>query len=256
MNGSAAPLPAVPSAVPEILKLLADETRWRLVAALRRSDYQVGELVALLQLPQNLVSYHLGMLRQAGLVEMRRSDADARTIYYALELAGVQAGVQQIGASLQLPLAAPSPALPPLTVVFLCSANSARSQIAEAWLRALSGGQLTVRSAGMEPAQLHPLTVQVMAEVGVDIGYQQAKSLATLGALEPDVTVTVCDRAREQCRDTLAAPTRLHWSVVDPLRVTDAAADQLPVFRRVRDHLRLRVEALLALLPTLTADQR
>ena len=250
MNGSAAPLNSPPGSALDILKLLADDTRWRLLSALRRSDYQVGELVGLLNLPQNLVSYHLGILRQAGLVYMRRSDADARAIYYSLELPMLQSGFQQIGSSLQLALDSP-PSLPPLTVVFLCTANSARSQIAEAWLRYLSGGQISVRSAGTEPYQLHPLTIQVMAEVGVDIGYQQAKNISALAGLHPDVTVTVCDLAREHCSDTLDAPNRLHWSVVDPLSVKGDSAAQLQTFRNVRDHLRLRVEALLALLPTL-----
>lgn len=245
----------VPNSVPlsalDTLKLLADDTRWRLISALRRSDYQVGELVGLLKLPQNLVSYHLGILRQAGLVYMRRSDADARAIYYSLELVALQHGYQQIGTSMQLVASPPPSALPPLTVVFLCTANSARSQIAEAWLRYLSGGRVPVRSAGTDPSTLHPLTVQVMAESGVDIGYQQAKDISALGGIVPDVTVTVCDLAREQCDDGLDALNRLHWSVIDPLHVKGDTDAQIQAFRNVRDHLRLRVEALLALLPTL-----
>lgn len=256
MNTRVAPLNAGPLSPLEILKLLADDTRWRLLAALRRSDYQVGELVALLKLPQNLVSYHLGILRQAGLVGMRRSDADARAVYYTLELAALERGYQQIGSSLQL---APEPApvaSVPLTVVFLCTANSARSQMAEAWLRYLSNGYVPVCSAGTEAQTLHPLTVQVMAEVGVDIGYQQAKDVSALAGIVPDVLVTVCDLAREQCSATLDAPNRLHWSEADPLQAKGDAAAELESFRTVRDHLRQRVEALLVLLPALAAQPR
>lgn len=250
MNNHVALPNATPLSTLDLLKLLADDTRWRLLETLRRSDYQVGELVALLKLPQNLVSYHLGILRQAGLVAMRRSDADARAAYYTLELAALLHGYQQIGSSLQL---APAPAtVAPLTVVFLCTANSARSQMAEAWLRYLSGGHVPVRSAGTEPRGLHPLTVQVMAEVGVDVGYQQAKDIAALAGVVPDVLVTVCDLAREHCGATLSARHRLHWSEVDPLQAHDDAA-QLELFRSVRDHLRRRVEALLVLLPTFAA---
>lgn len=253
MSTRVAPPNATPLSAVDVLKLLADDTRWRLLLALRRSDYQVGELVALLKLPQNLVSYHLGILRQAGFVGMRRSDADARAVYYMLDLVVLLRGYQQLGSSLQLmPEPAPTTVVP-LTVVFLCTANSARSQMAEAWLRSLSGGHVPVRSAGTEPQTLHPLTMQVMAEVGVDIGYQQAKDVSALVGIVPDVLVTVCDLAREQCVNTLEARTRLHWSEVDPLQAQGDAAAQLESFRRVRDHLRRRVEALLVLLPTLAA---
>ncbi len=236
-----------------MLKLLADDTRWRLILALRRSDYQVGELVDLLGLSQNLISYHLGVLRQAGLVQMHRSDADARVSYYGLDVAALQQIYRQLGMGLQLPGMWPLDALPALTVLFLCTANSARSQMAEAWLRLLSGGRLTVRSAGTQPHALHPLAQQVMAELGVDIGYQQAKGFDALGDLRPDVVITVCDLAREQCPHWPSVATLLHWSIPDPVLVQGSTATQLEAFRTARDQLRLRVEALLALLPELSA---
>jgi ArsR family transcriptional regulator len=233
-----------------ILKLLADDTRWRLIKELRRSDRQAGELVAQLQLPQNLVSYHLGLLRDAGLVQIRRSDADARAVYYHLDVTALQAGFQQIDADIQLsetPLYRPALQA---TVVFLCTGNSARSQMAEGWLRHLSSGGVSVRSAGTQPRSLHPLAVQVMAEAGIDIGYQHAKGLDTLAGVEPDVVVTVCDLAREQCPDWPRDPWQLHWSVPDPVRVHGSPEMQAQVFRATRDDLRQRVEGLLALLPT------
>src|SRR5688572_22114156 len=94
--------PTEPLSALQLLKLLADDTRWRLINELRRSDRQAGELVAELQLSQNLVSYHLGLLREAGLVQIRRSDADARAVYYHLDVAAVQTGLQQIDADIQL----------------------------------------------------------------------------------------------------------------------------------------------------------
>ena len=236
----------------EVLKLLADETRWHLVGALRRSDYQVGELVALLKQPQNLVSYHLGVLRQAGLVQIHRSDADARAVYYALDLAALQTSYRQVGASLQLPLDVPVQPLPPVTVLFLCTGNSARSQMAEGWLRHLSGGRVAARSAGTAPQTLHPLAIEVMAEAGVDVGSQHAKGLDALEGRRPDIVVTVCDRAREQCGTLLHTPTHLHWSIADPVRAGSSLEMQVAAFRHAREQLRLRVGALLVLLPTLT----
>ncbi|GAB4201799.1 MAG: metalloregulator ArsR/SmtB family transcription factor [Roseiflexaceae bacterium] len=233
----------------EVLKILADETRWALINELRVSDRQVGELVERLKLPQSLVSYHLGLLRQAGLVQARRSETDARILYYALSLPALDRVYRQIGAGLHLP-ADGLASMPPLLVVFVCTANSARSQMAEGWLRHLSGGQLRVRSAGTEPARLNPLAVLVMAEVGVDIGYHYAKSLDALDNERADLAVTVCDRARESCPIEPIAPVQLHWSIPDPAR-PQGQGEQLEAFRIARDELRARVDGLLAVLPML-----
>ena len=234
------------SDLPESLKLLADETRWRILMLLRRGDYQVSELITLLQLPQNLVSYHLSLLRQSGLVQVHRSDADGRAFYYGLDLAILRAAYTELGGLLQLPVDQPSTALTPRTVVFLCTANSARSQIAEAWLRYLSAGRLMVRSAGTNPRPIHPLTHQVMAEVGIDTGYQTAKGLDALQAVQPDLIVTVCDIAREVCARWGNEVPQIHWSIPDPL--TAPPTDQVAAFRTVRDTLRLRAAGLLPLL--------
>ena len=229
------------------LKLLADETRWRLLQLLRQSDYLVTELVERTGLAQNLVSYHLNSLRQAGLVQVHRSDADARASYYGVSLAGLVALHRQFGADLVIPDPAPASLLPPATVIVLCRANSARSQIAEGWLRTLSNGRLLVRSAGTHPASLHPLGVQVMAEEGIDIGHQRSKHVDELTELTPTVVLTVCDIAREECAVWLRATTQIHWSIPDPVGVQDDA-ERLRAFREVRDELRLRAQGLLALL--------
>jgi protein-tyrosine-phosphatase/DNA-binding MarR family transcriptional regulator len=231
----------------EQLKLLADDTRWRLLQILRQSDCLVTELVERTGLAQNLVSYHLTMLRQAGLVRVHRSDADARASYYGANLAALAALYRRLGADLALPGLVEATTPPPATVIFLCRANSARSQIAEGWLRTLSGGRIVVRSAGTHPASLHPQAVQVMAEAGVDISYQQARHVDALAALTPNVVVTVCDIAREECAVWLQATIRLHWSIPDPAAVRDET-ERLEAFRVVRDELRLRVQGLLPLM--------
>jgi ArsR family transcriptional regulator, arsenate/arsenite/antimonite-responsive transcriptional repressor / arsenate reductase (thioredoxin) len=241
---------ATPSTL-ELLKLLADDTRWQLISELRQSDRQVGELVAQLQLPQNLVSYHLGVLRQAGLVHVRRSDADARVTYYGLDIERLQSVHQQIGADLQLPQLTASMEAPSATVIFLCTGNSARSQMAEGWLRHLSGGRVLARSAGVQPRSLHPLAVEVMAEAGIDIGYQRAKSPEALASMRPDVVVTVCDLARERCPEWPGKLAQLHWSIPDPVRVQGDRTTELGAFRTASNELHARVQALLASLPTL-----
>jgi protein-tyrosine-phosphatase len=86
--------------------------------------------------------------------------------------------------------------------------------------------------------RLHPLAVQAMAEVGVNIGYQQAKGLSALSQEHPDIVITVCDRAREACTPCIEAPIQLHWSIPDPARAAQRDSDSIVVFRTVRDQLR------------------
>ncbi|MCS6888093.1 MAG: metalloregulator ArsR/SmtB family transcription factor [Chloroflexus sp.] len=230
------------------LRLLADETRWKLITALRESDRQVAELVAATGLAQNLISYHLHTLRQAGLVNPHRSDADGRVIYYSLNLTALAALLAQIGRELALPEAT-LPPLPPVTVAFLCRANSARSQMAEGWLRALSGGQVRALSAGTQPQPIHPLAISVMAEAGAPIDGQVAKSIETILDQKPHVIVTVCDIAREECPVWPDAARHIHWSIADPAAVTGDDDQRYAAFVAARDELRARVCGLLALLP-------
>jgi ArsR family transcriptional regulator len=237
----------------DALKLLADDTRWRLIRALRHTDRQAGELASMCKLPNNLVSYHLGLLRQAGLIQMHRSDADARVLYYGLDLAALQHAYQQIGAALPLPTPAVT-APTATTVVFLCTHNSARSQMAEGWLRHLSGGVIIARSAGVTPTTLNPVAVQVMAEVGIDIGYQRSKGIESLAAV-PDLVVTVCDVAREQCPVELRNAPFLHWSIADPAREAGDGPIRLDAFRMAREQIRMRVQGLLRSLPEVVAQR-
>ncbi len=236
--------PDTSSTALEILKLLADDTRWSLIGALRHSDRQANELAALCRLPNNLVSYHLGLLRQAGLVKIHRSEADARVLYYGLDLAALEQAYRQIGAALPLPPGATSNLSPARTVVFLCTNNSARSQMAEGWLRFLGGSAVIARSAGTKPTAIHPLAIQTMAEAGVDIGYQRSKGLDSLETT-PDIVVTVCDVAREECPAELQKVPFIHWSIADPARVTGSETERLEVFRNTRELLKVRVQGLL-----------
>jgi ArsR family transcriptional regulator len=230
------------------LRLLADETRWKLITMLRESDRPVNELVAGIGLAQNLVSYHLNVLRQAGFINTHRSDVDKRIVYYSLNLSSFTDLLEQIGYELALPNTLPL-RLPSIKVAFLCRANSARSQMAEAWLRVLSKGQVHAISAGTSPQPVHPLAVAVMKEVGIPIDQQIAKSINAIIDQQPDLIVTVCDIAREECPVWPEAVRHIHWSIADPAAVTGSYEQRYAAFVVARDELRERVRGLLALLP-------
>jgi arsenate reductase len=131
-------------------------------------------------------------------------------------------------------------------VLFLCTHNSARSQMAEAWLRALAGNRYDVASAGTEATTVHPLAARAMAEVGVDLGGHASKRLDRFVGERWDWVITVCDAANEACPVFPGAAHRLHWSFDDPSRATGADEARLAVFRRVRDEMRARLTAWLA----------
>jgi arsenate reductase len=127
-------------------------------------------------------------------------------------------------------------------VLFLCTGNSARSQMAEGYLRQAAGQRYEALSAGIAPKGLHPLAVEAMREIGVDISAQRSKDVREfLGQAMPYV-VTVCDNAREHCPVFPGAYQRLHWSFEDPAAAAGTREEQLTVFRRVRDQIRSAIE--------------
>jgi arsenate reductase (thioredoxin) len=128
-------------------------------------------------------------------------------------------------------------------VLFLCTGNSVRSQMAEAFLRELGGGDFFVKSAGLEPKGLNPLTVQVMAEVGYDLSGQRSKSLDEfLGRQHFHYIITVCDDADRNCpRIWPGVHERLHWSFEDPAAFNGTEAEKLNKFRQVRDQIQAKI---------------
>lgn len=131
-----------------------------------------------------------------------------------------------------------------MRVLFVCTGNSARSQMAEGWLRHLSRGRVEAASAGTQPKGLHPLAVRVMAERGVDISGQRSKPLSDVWGGTFDWAVTVCDRARQGC-PALPGARSLHWDLPDPAEVEGSEEE---AFRGVRDDLAERVRAFLGAL--------
>lgn len=129
-------------------------------------------------------------------------------------------------------------------VLFLCTGNSARSQMAEGWLRHLAGDRFEVFSAGTHPAGLNPGLVETMAEVGIDISYHRSKNASEFLSQPFDYVITVCDRAKESCPVWSGARHLLHWSFDDPAGVADAHKRRL-VFARVRDEIAARIRLFL-----------
>lgn len=202
---------------------LGDPARLAVVDELVLGDRSPSELAAALQVPSNLLAHHLGVLEAAGVIERTRSEADRRRTY-----ARLVPSVPQV--------VWPAPRLAAARVVFVCTHNSARSQLAAAmWSRR---SRLPVASAGTHPsARVHRRAVSVARRHGLPL--DAARTSAVEDVLRPeDLVVAVCDSAYEELG---AAPDRLHWSVPDPVRVDSDAA-----FERAYGNLAERVDRLVA----------
>lgn len=251
----------------DLRKLVADDVRWHLLEELSRSDRKVQELVASSGRPQNLVSYHLGRLRRAGLVTQHRSAADARDLYYQLDLdrftdlytraaAGVQPAFALVGpliAHLESLQPVPTEAVTQSRVLFVCTANSARSQMAEAFTRELSNGALgalshgpvEAESAGTAPRPVHPMAIRVLDDLGVTMADQRSKSLEEVRDRRFDQVVTLCDIAREACPPIDGVTEPAHWSLPDPAATTGSEEDVYQAFRESALTIAARVRRLL-----------
>ena len=248
---------AAADAPPALLQLAGHPLRWRLLGALSRSDRRVHELTALVGEPQNLVSYHLAKLREASLVSARRSSADRRDTYYTVDLANLRTALASTGSAVHPGLRlVPAPVdrtderSAVARVLFLCTGNSARSQIAEALTQLRSGGLVDARSAGSHPKPLHPLAVRVMRdEYGVDLAGRTSKHLDVFAGERFDRVISLCDRVREVCPDLPGAPECVHWSMADPSADHDGDDEAShAAFQRTASELDARIEFLVAAL--------
>ena len=254
-----------PVPLPGVLKLVAHDIRWNLLQLLAHSDYRVHDLVRMLKLPQNLVSYHLKQLRQGQLVTERRSSADERSVFYSLDVELFQGLYLTAGEMLHPAVTAM--AVPerqddmrvsvPRRVLFLCTENSARSQMAEALLRHLSRGTVEAFSAGSIPApQIHPLARRCMEKRGIDMSQAVPKHFETFVGQRFDVIVTVCDRVMESCPTFPGDPERIHWSFLDPATVQGTEAEQLRAFEQTALQLTTRLRLLLTILERKQSSSR
>lgn len=126
-------------------------------------------------------------------------------------------------------------------VLFLCTHNSARSQMAEGLLRWMAGNQFEVFSAGTEETRVHPLAIEAMREIGIDIAGQRSKTLDTYNGQQFDYVITVCDRANETCPVFPSDTQRIHWSFDDPSVATGTDDQRLRAFRNVREGIQHRL---------------
>ena len=248
-------------APPEFLQLAGHPLRWRLLGELARSDRVVHELTELVGQPQNLVSYHLGKLRDGRLVSARRSSADRRDTYYGLDLVRIGDLLSAAGGALHpgLRLAPPRrDAAPrdPVKVLFLCTGNSARSQMAEALARARSGGAIEAYSAGSHPRPVHPNAVRVMREEhGLDLAGHASKHLDVYAERRFDWVISLCDRVREVCPEFPGHPETVHWSIPNPA-TDDPDEVTYPLFQETAAELATRIGFLLAVLGDRTPAPR
>lgn len=130
-------------------------------------------------------------------------------------------------------------------VLFLCTGNSCRSQMAEGWLRHLAGDRFEVVSAGTHPVGLNPYAVTVMVEAQVDISNHMSERLEPYLDQSFDYVITVCDRAQETCPVFPSASSMLHWNFEDPARAKGTYEQQLIVFRRIRDEIAERIRSFI-----------
>ena len=131
-----------------------------------------------------------------------------------------------------------------LKILFLCTGNSCRSQMAEGWAKELKSAEIEVYSAGIEPKGLHPIAVKVMAEAGVGISKQRSKHVRTLKDIPFDYVITVCDHARESCPLFPIKTKLIHAGFEDPAAAQGGEDEVLAVFRRVRDGIRDFIQGL------------
>jgi protein-tyrosine-phosphatase/DNA-binding transcriptional ArsR family regulator len=232
------------------MHMASHPVRWALLTELAAGDHRVRELAAAVDEPQNLVSYHLRLLRSAGLIDARQSTFDGRDTYYRLNLSRCAGAFGEAAAALH-PALAPAAAAKTAagSVLFLCSGNSARSPMAEALLREKGHGRIRTASAGSHPKpRMHPNAIRIMRDLyGIDLHDGRPQPLTAVARRRFDYVITLCDKVREYARGHGVATT-MHWSLPDPSAAGDNDRATYPQFRNVASELDTRIDFLLPVL--------
>ena len=227
----------------QVFKALSDPNRLQIFDLLTFNDLSNSELMTATGLSQNLLSHHLNVLMEAGLVDVHPSIGDARRRYYSADLDAV-AGVRRWFTDHMADSRRPLPALSPRRrVLFLCLRNAARSLMAEAIARHIAPDALEVSSAGIEYDESpQPLAFQVLAENGVPVDGLRQRTLTELPRQPLDIVITVCDLVHERVdRARLQASEYLHWSLVDPSTLASDHKGQLAATRQLYRRLEQRI---------------
>ena len=228
-----------------------------MLVELGRSDLQVHELTRVMDRPQGLVSYHLARLRTGGLVSSRKSSFDGRAVYYRVHLDQCGELLAAAGAALHPGLV--SNGVPGTAsrvgrvrrrteVLFMCTGNGARSQMAEAILRERASDRVEVVSAGSRPKPIHPNAIKMMAEKGIDMSGARSKPIDDFRGRQFDYVITLCDKVREICPEFPGPAQMMHWSIEDPSLTSGSLRETLPVFRALATELESRIGFLTALI--------
>jgi protein-tyrosine-phosphatase/DNA-binding transcriptional ArsR family regulator len=244
-------------ATPEFVRLASHPLRWRVLTELAVSDLRVRELVALVDQPQNLVSYHLRLLRDGGLVTATRSTFDGRDSYYHLNLDHCADALVATGSALH-PALRLTPAPPTsriatsVTVLFVCTGNSARSPVAAALLHHRADRIIKATSAGTLPGpELNPLAVRVLREeYAIDLPHRRPRHLSSLSGRRFDYLITLCDKAREVSPGLVDHGRRIHWSIPDPTAAHGTERAAYSTFARIAADIDARIRHLLPVLDT------
>ena len=218
---------------PGVIRLLAHPVRWRLLRELASSDRTVRELTELVDEPQNLVSYHLRQLRDGGLVSARRSSADGRDSYYAVDSPVPRTRCRRRRRAAPGLVARPGTPLPTGRTRAAdrgsCSCAPGTAPDPRSPRRCSAphvAGTIDAASAGSHPKPLHPNAVRVLRERGIDISANRTKHLDEFARERFDAVITLCDRVREVCPEFPVQPERVHWSMADPAAAGDTTDER------------------------------
>lgn len=244
-----------------VFKALSDETRIRLLKLLQQRELCVCELMQALNMTQPRVSRNLRILKDAGLVKDRR---EGLWVHYSLDESSFNVFAGQMLKLLKdwlnddetvnkdmenLKKAVRLSAKDKVQVLFICTGNSARSQIAEGLLRMQAQDMADVYSGGTEPQKdVHPLAKKVMEEHGIDLSLHYAKGLDRFLNKKFDIIVTVCDKARQTCPIFPGNAIRYHWNLDDPSAVEGNEEKRLSVFRKTFEEISKRIPELIGVI--------
>ncbi len=226
---------------PQILGVLADPTVWGIVTHLTQSDAHQQELAQALGVSPDDITAKATQLQPLGVISARQSDSNPQLTFYRLDLAALRDAWTAAGTAIHPFVGGVEEGLPDQItskprVLFLCTHNSARSQMAEGMLRHFSKGKVEAFSAGSVATRIHPQAIDTMNQAGIDITNQRSKHMDEYTGENFDYVITVCDQQHETCPVFPGTPKRIHWSFADPSAV--AEEDQPQAFKSVANQMR------------------